>query len=265
MRGGGIGGDRLPYGYTHKQAVRDDRTVTNGGSVVATSVREPAAVRRRAKKKRSRPLWQELVLLLGIALLLSLVVKTFLLQAFYVPSGSMEDTLVRNDRILVEKVSGWDGDEPARGDIVVFADPGGWLDPSEVTTANTPLTKALATVGLYPTGGHLVKRVIGIGGDTVMCCDKQGRMVVNGSPLEEDYLARGDKPSLIKFEVQIPEGYLWVQGDHRSNSRDSRYHLQDADGGMVSADLVVGRVFALIWPVDRARTFDRPGAFEAVD
>src|SRR5690554_4128291 len=105
------------------------------------------------------PVWQESALLLGIALTLAIVIKAFFVQAFYIPSGSMRDTLVRNDRILVQKVSYWGDGQPERGDIVVFADPGGWLDSSEIRTADNPLTKTLELFGLYPTGGHLVKRV----------------------------------------------------------------------------------------------------------
>ena len=216
------------------------------------------------KERRSMPVWQESLLLLGIALTLAIVIKAFFVQAFYIPSGSMRDTLVTNDRILVQKVSYWGG-EPERGDVVVFADPGGWLDPGEVRTADNVLTKGLEMIGLYPTGGHLVKRVIGVGGDNVRCCTKKGKLVVNGQPLEEeDYLFPGVKPSLVKFNIDVPAGRLWVMGDNRPNSGDSRLHLGDPGGGTVAVEDVVGKVFSVVWPLSNAKVLRRPATFEDV-
>jgi signal peptidase I len=215
--------------------------------------------------KKQLPFWQEVVLLLGIALVLAIVIKAFFMQAFYIPSASMNDTLVKNDRILVQKVSYWGGGSPQRGDIVVFADPGGWLSPDEEQPAVNPVAKALELFGLYPTGGHLVKRVIGVGGDEVRCCDAQGRITVNGVPLnEKSYLAPGEKPSLIDFDVKVQPGYVWVQGDNRSNSADSRVHLGDPGGGQVPVDDMVGKVFALVWPFDHAKLIHRPATFGSV-
>ena len=211
------------------------------------------------------PIWQEMVLLLALALVLAIGIKALFLQAFYIPSGSMNDTLVLNDRILVQKVSYWGGGEPQRGDIVVFSDPGGWLQGQAESTAANPVTRALELFGLYPTGGHLVKRVIGVGGDHVKCCDKQGRILVNGVPLNEKaYLAHGEKPSLIDFDIQVQDGYLWVQGDNRSNSADSRVHLGDPGGGQVPVDDVVGKVFTVVWPLDHAKIVERPATFEGI-
>jgi signal peptidase I len=215
--------------------------------------------------RKQLPFWQEVVLLLGIALVLAIVIKAFFMQAFYIPSASMNDTLVKNDRILVQKVSYWGGGSPQRGDIVVFADPGGWLSPDEEQPAVNPVAKALELFGLYPTGGHLVKRVIGVGGDEVRCCDAQGRITVNGVPLnEKSYLAPGEKPSLIDFDVKVQPGYVWVQGDNRSNSADSRVHLGDPGGGQVPVDDMVGKVFALVWPFDHAKLIHRPATFGSV-
>ena len=206
-----------------------------------------------------------MLLLLGVALVLAVLIKAFFLQAFYIPSASMNDTLVQNDRILVQKISYWGSGGPHRGDIVVFADPGGWLDAAESAAPGGPLTRALETVGLYPTGGHLVKRVIGVGGDEVTCCDSQGRITVNGVPLnEKSYLAAGEKPSLITFDVKVRPGYLWVQGDNRSDSADSRVHLGDPGGGQVPADDVVGKVFAVVWPLSHATTLHTPATFRSV-
>ena len=218
----------------------------------------------RARRRKEMPIWQEMFLLLGMALVLAVVIKAFFMQAFYIPSGSMNDTLVLDDRILVQKVSYWQG-EPQRGDIVVFADPGGWLNPGEVRTADGPFAQTLEMFGLYPTGGHLVKRVIGVGGDRVKCCDKQGQITVNGTPLDEtSYLPKGTLPSDDEFDVRVPEEHLWVMGDNRDNSYDSRGHLGDPGGGMVSDDLVVGKVWALIWPWKRAKWVHTPESFKAV-
>jgi signal peptidase I len=217
------------------------------------------------KRKRPLPFWQELTILLVIALLLAVAIKQFFLQAFYIPSGSMSDTLVYKDRILVEKVSYWGSGTPQRGDIVVFSDPGGWLDESESPQPRNAVAKALELVGLFPSGGHLVKRVIAVGGDTVSCCDRHGRVRVNGTPLHErSYLQPGEKPSLISFRERVPKGYLWVMGDNRSQSADSRVHLGDPGGGFVPVDDVVGKVVAVIWPLDHAKILTRPKTFDRV-
>jgi signal peptidase I len=206
-----------------------------------------------------------MVLLIGVALVLAVVIKAFFMQAFYIPSASMDDTLVQNDRILVQKVSYWGGGSPHRGDIVVFSDPGGWLDSSEAKAPGNPVARVLEAVGLYPTGGHLVKRVIGVGGDEVKCCDKQHRITVNGVPLnEKSYLPPGTQPSMIEFDVKVRPGYLWVQGDNRSDSADSRVHLGDPGGGQVPADDVVGKVFAVVWPFGHAKTLHTPATFQSV-
>ena len=217
------------------------------------------------RRRRQLPVWQEMAVLLAVALVLAVVIKAFFMQAFYIPSASMDDTLVQNDRILVQKVSYWGGGGPHRGDIVVFADPGGWLDASETNDPGSPIARALETIGLYPTGGHLVKRVIGVGGDEVKCCDNQHRITVNGVPLnEKSYLAPGEQPSMIDFDVKVRPGYLWVQGDNRSNSADSRVHLGDPGGGQVPADDVVGKVFAVVWPLGHAKILHTPATYESV-
>ena len=206
-----------------------------------------------------------MLLLLGIALVLAILIKAFFLQAFYVPSGSMDNTLVPSDRILVQKISYWGGGGPQRGDIVVFSDPGGWLSAEESPARGGVVARALETVGLYPAGGHLVKRVIGVGGDEVRCCDAQGRITVNGVALNEKaYLPPGVRPSTIDFDVKVKPGYLWVQGDNRSDSADSRLHLGDPGGGQVPADDVVGKVFAVVWPLGKAKILHRPATFRSV-
>jgi signal peptidase I len=211
------------------------------------------------------PFWQELALLLSVALVLAIAIKALFLQAFYIPSGSMNDTLVFNDRILVQKVSYWGSASPQRGDIVVFADPGGWLDDAAAPQPRNAVAQALEVFGLFPTGGHLVKRVIGVGGDTVACCDRRGRVTVNGTPLQEQgYLAAGEQPSALTFEQEVPEGHLWVMGDNRSQSADSRVHLGDPGGGFVPEENVVGKVFSVVWPLSHLKYLGRPDTFEAV-
>lgn len=215
--------------------------------------------------KASLPVWQESLLLLAIALVLAVGIKFFFVQAFYIPSPSMEPLFIENDRILVQKVSYWGDKDPQRGDIIVFKDPGEWLNADETRTASNPVTKGLEAIGLYPSGGHLVKRVIGVGGDRVKCCDSEGRLTVNGTALDESsYLPKGTLPSEDPFDVRVPEDHLWVMGDNRSDSYDSRGHLGDPGGGFVSDDLVVGKVWALIWPWKRARWIHTPATFEAV-
>jgi signal peptidase I len=221
------------------------------------TTRSAAAPRRR----RALPVWAETVVLLVLALLVSALVKTFFVQMFFVPSGSMRPLFVDDDRILVQKVTYWRGDVQ-RGDVVVFDDPGGrWLGPEAVQKLSPP-QKLLSEVGLYPTGGHLVKRVIGVGGDRVVCCDDQGRVTVNRVPLEErSYLMRGADPSDRRFDVTVPEGRIWVMGDNRSNSEDSRYHQDLPGGGTVPVADVVGKVYAIVWPLDRAHRLHEPATF----
>ena len=217
------------------------------------------------KQKKPMPLWQETILLLGLALVLAIIIKSLFVQAFYIPSPSMEPQFVKNDRILVQKVSYWGSASPSRGDIVVFEDPGGWLDSADSATPGSPVTKLMEKIGLYPTGGHLVKRVIGTGGDRVVCCDAKGRITVNGTALnEKSYLPKGTAPSQVKFDVKVPKDHLWMMGDNRGFSYDSRGHMGGPGGGFVDQDLVVGKVFALIWPWSRAELIHRPATFDDI-
>jgi signal peptidase I len=198
---------------------------------------------------------RETVIVVGTALVLSLLIKTFLVQAFYIPSPSMEPTLVEGDRVLVSQLTPGPFDL-SRGDVVVFKDPGGWLSPGaelEQGPVTSAVVDALTFVGVLPqdSGEHLIKRVIGLGGDVVACCDEQGRLTVNDQPIDEPYVDDGDVPSDLTFEVTVPQGRVWVMGDHRSASLDSRWHQDLAGQGTISQDLVVGRAFSTIWPVSR--------------
>jgi signal peptidase I len=216
---------------------------------------------------------RETVIILVSALVLSLVVKTFLIQAFFIPSPSMHDTLVEDDRILVSKLTPGPFDL-RRGDIVVFKDPGGWLNGAaepELTGVNKAVREVLTFIGLYPqdAGEHLVKRVIGLPGDRVVCdkaCQEQGGPItVNGVPLDEPYIAPGARPSEVPFDVVVPADSLWVMGDNRQRSFDSRYNMGKPGGGSVPVANVVGTAFVTVWPLDRAGLLRNPSAtFEDV-
>lgn len=214
-------------------------------------------------KRKGLPVWQESILLVVVAMVMAIVVKTFFLQAFYIPSPSMQPTMLVDDKILVQKVSLWAG-EPHRGDIVVFDDPGGWLPASETPQANNPIQKALESVGLFPTGGHLIKRVIGVGGDRVVCCDGTGRITVNGTPITEPYVLDQSVIRDREFDVKVPKDHLWVMGDNRANSSDSVEHLGDPGGGFVRVDEVVGKAWFRVWPLGRAGFIDGTDAFADV-
>lgn len=215
-----------------------------------------------SEEKRQLPLWQESLLLVATALVLALIVKTFFFQAFYIPSDSMVPTMVKDDKLLVQKWSYWSGG-PERGDIVVFRDPGNWLGP-DVDESSNAVQRGLELVGLFPSGGHLIKRVVGLGGDRVVCCDAEGRTTVNGEPIDEPYLADQDVNADQTFDVKVPKGYLWVQGDNRGNSADSRAHLGEPGGGFIADDDVVGKAWLRVWPFNRFGTIEGSDAFDEV-
>lgn len=200
---------------------------------------------------------REVLIVLVTAIVLSVVVRTFFVQAFYVPSQSMENTLLPSDRILASKIT-TNLFGVQRGQVVVFKDPGDWL-PQVVPPQAPPLRQALEFIGIVPTnkGEDLVKRVIAVGGDRIACCDPQGRIVLNGVPLDEPYIKPGVSTDQVQFDVKVPEGSVFVLGDNRSESADSRYHLDENDGG-VPVDNVVGRVFLNVWPLSRISTFPIP-------
>ncbi|MEW2610950.1 signal peptidase I [Streptomyces sp. NPDC047880] len=226
----------------------------------------PGGTARTPKKPRS--FWKELPILVGIALVLALLIKTFLVQAFSIPSDSMQNTLQQGDRVLVDKLTPWFGSEPERGEVVVFHDPDNWL-AGEPTTDPNALQTFLSWIGLMPSAEEkdLIKRVIGVGGDTIEC-KNTGPLTVNGKALnEQDYVYAGNTPCSVddqggQFKVKVPEGYVWVMGDHRQNSRDSRYNQSDKNHGMVPVKDVVGRAVVVAWPVNRWATLPVPDTFD---
>ncbi|MEE1931136.1 signal peptidase I [Streptomyces sp. TRM 70351] len=212
---------------------------------------------------KQRSLWKELPLLLGIALVLALLIKTFLLQAFSIPSDSMQNTLQRGDRVLVDKLTPWFGGEPERGEVVVFEDPGSWLGP--VTAEPNAVQRALSFIGLMPSADeqNLIKRVVGVEGDRLEC-RRDGQVTVNGETLDESaYLFPGNTPCGDRpfGPLTVPEDHVWVMGDHRQNSEDSRYHTGEPGGGAVPVDKVVGRAVVRAWPVDRWGTLPVPDTY----
>jgi signal peptidase I len=215
-------------------------------------------------QRKQRSFWKELPLLIGIALLLALLIKTFLVQAFSIPSDSMQDTLQRGDRVLVDKLTPWFGSEPERGEVVVFHDPGGWLD-GEPTPDPNAVQKFLSFIGLMPSAEEkdLIKRTIAVAGDTVEC-KKGGPVKVNGKTLVEPYIFPGDTAcdDMPFGPLKVPKDRIWVMGDHRQNSQDSRYHAADKNGGFVPVDEVVGRAVVIAWPLNRLSTLPVPDTFD---
>jgi signal peptidase I len=215
---------------------------------------------------QSSSLMRELPILVFVALALALLIKTFLVQAFFIPSDSMENTLLQGDRVLVNKFASHFGDVK-RGEVVVFRDPGGWLPAGVDDGGGNPISKGIKDVfvfvGLLPSDSEkdLIKRVIGVPGDKVACCT-EGKVTVNGIPLDEPYIYPGDKPSDRQFSVTVPPNRLWVMGDHRSLSADSRVHMSDPGNGTIPADNVVGRAFVLVWPLGRWSTLGVPDTFK---
>ncbi|WNI28938.1 signal peptidase I [Streptomyces sp. ITFR-6] len=232
------------------------------GPAAPEAARIPEQGGKRAKKPR--PLWKELPLLIGIALVLALLIKTFLVQAFSIPSDSMQNTLQQGDRVLVDKLTPWFGSEPERGEVVVFHDPSGWLD-GEPTPESNAVQTFLSFIGLMPSSQEkdLIKRTIAVGGDTVSC-KKGGPVVVNGKPLDEPYIFPGGTPcdDMPFGPFKVPDGKIWVMGDHRQDSSDSRYHTNDVNKGFVPVDDVVGRAVLVAWPVNRWATLPVPDTFD---
>ena len=229
------------------------------------------------RPSRGKSAWRfirDILLILLAAIVISFLIKTFLIRSFYIPSPSMTNTLQVNDRIIVNEL------EPklvpiSHGDIVVFKDPGGWLPPGTETTEPNGVAAffdwALSIVGLTApdSNDHLIKRVIGLPGDVVACCNAYGQMTVNGVPLDEPYVLLPPgvtKVSKDDFSVTVPKNSLWVMGDNRYNSKDSRYNRDQPGNGFVPYDDVVGRAVLISWPIDRWTLLDNyPVVFSGVE
>ncbi|KDP89822.1 MULTISPECIES: signal peptidase I [Clavibacter] len=197
---------------------------------------------------------RDVMVIVVVALLASVLIKTFLVRSFYIPSGSMENTLQIDDRILVNELVP-DLVPLQHGDVVVFHDPGNWLTPAPAVASTNPVSWFLSATGLAPTddGDHLIKRVIGLPGDTVACCNKLGQLTVNDTPIVEPYalLSPGAPASDLPFSVTVPDNSLWVMGDNRGDSADSRAHTSTPSRGFVPYSDVVGRAVLTTWPLNR--------------
>lgn len=229
-------------------------------NIAADSAADPFRPRRRG----IWPLVRDVLVIIVIAVLVSFLVKTFLVRSFYIPSGSMEQTLQIQDRILVDELTprfgGYD-----HGDVVVFRDPGGWL-PTEPAPERSVIVEAvdwvLSLVGISAPDSkdHLIKRIIGLPGDHVVCCNAMGQITVNGVPIDETAylnLAEGQSaPEAVPYDVVVPDGSLWVLGDNRDASRDSRYNMDQPGKGFVPVENVVGRAFLITWPLPRFGLID---------
>ncbi|MFE7664582.1 signal peptidase I [Streptomyces celluloflavus] len=260
---------RDPEDDSHQES--GEGAASDTGPPAAGGRAERRRQERRVIRRRRRSYLKEIPLLIGVALVIALVLKTFLVQAFVIPSGSMEQTIRIGDRVLVDKLTPWFGAKPARGDVVVFKDPGGWLKGEQTASADDPagvkqVKQFLTFIGLLPSADEqdLIKRVVAVGGDTVRCCDTQNRITINGTPLTEPYVHPGNPPSQIRFTVNVPTGRIFVLGDHRSNSADSRFHLDEPYRGTVSEENVVGRAVVIAWPIGHWRRLEEPGTYATV-
>ncbi len=226
----------------------------------------------RSRGRRRLSWWSELLVLFALALTIMLVIKTYVVQAFYIPSSSMENTLEIGDKVLVNKLI-YHFRSIERGDVIVFNGEGSW-DPPSPPQSSDPVVRLASEFGHAVTGlfgispgvHDYIKRVIGMPGDHVACCDAQGRVTVNGVPLsEKSYLYPNNPPSMTKFSIKVPPGRLWVMGDHRNVSYDSRGHIGDPGGGTIPESQVVGRAFLILWPPGRFRVLPIPATFNKLD
>ena len=258
---GGSGPDWGPAGEEPDPGlVSEDGDEDEDGDEYEDEPDEPGGAR---GGKREKHFWRELLIIVVAAAALTLVVKGFVAQVYQIPTGSMENTLQVGDRILVNKLT-YHFRGIARGDIIVFSGQGTW-GPDAPPPSSDPVVRilddVLSGVGLRSTQTYYIKRVIGLPGDRVACCT-DGKVTVNGVELNEgSYLYPGNAPSFPFKSVTVPPGHLWVMGDHRGDSDDSRYHLFDAGGGAIPENEVVGRAFFIIWPLSQFRDLPIPSTF----
>lgn len=234
----------------------------------AAEPQAPAGADAPAAEKRARrghSFWRDLVVIIVAALVLTILLKAFVVEVFSIPTGSMENTLMPGDRVLVSKlVYRFRGID--RGDIVVFSGQGSW-GPEAPPPPGNPVERlwddATNLIGITAPGTDYIKRVIGLPGDHVVCCNTKGQITVNGVPLsEQSYIHPGDAPSATPFDVTVPAGRLWVLGDNRADSADSRYHTSDTGGGTIPESAVVGRAFLIVWPPSQIGDLPIPATFK---
>jgi signal peptidase I len=254
-----------------------DVTGAAGDSVADAQLRRPGSHRKTKPDRPQRPFWVEAVVLLVFAMGIALVVHQFFFQAFYIPSGSMENTLHVGDRVLVNRMSYKVG-QVQRGQVIVFNGEDSWTQEVPISTPSNPVSRVFHDVGGFlgfaPSGEKdFIKRVIGVPGDHVVCCDAQGRIKVNNVPLDESYLSSGvptptatttQVNASIPFDIIVPPNRVWVEGDHRDDSADSRSHRGDGGGGTIPESKIIGRAFVVVWPVSHWRGLSVPHSFRAV-
>jgi signal peptidase I len=245
-----------------------------GSADSADSAARRGAAPAKPGPRKGRSFWREFPVLIVVALAIALLIKTFVVQAFFIPSSSMENTLDIGDKVLVNKlVYHFRSIQP--GDIIVFNGDGSWEpEPTAGSPSSDPVVRLYdatlnplfhSIAGLFGTAPgqtDFIKRVIGVPGDHVACCNASGDVTVNGVALhEQSYLFPGNPPSMQRFSITVPPGRLWVMGDHRSVSWDSRGHMQDPGGGTIPENMVIGRAFMIVWPPSRWRILSIPSTF----
>lgn len=255
------GGTPLGAGPDAADSLRDDEPIVFQKSSPASH-----GHRRPSSPKSRRSFMREVPFLVLAALVLALLIKAFVVQAFYIPSGSMENTLRVGDRVLVNKLV-YKFRDIHRGDIVVFNGLDSWTPEYQYKSPSNPFAKAVrwvgGTLGVSSAGEKdFIKRVIGVPGDHVVCCNAAGQITVNGVALDEaGYLYPGNAPSTQEFDITVPAGRLWVMGDHRGESSDSRAHIGQPGGGTIPISRVIGRAFVIVWPLDHLAGLRTPATF----
>jgi signal peptidase I len=233
----------------------------------------PGKAGKAGKARRKASFWRELPILLVIALVLAVLIKTFLVQAFFIPSSSMEKTLhgcpgCTGDRVLVNKLT-YRFHDPRPGDVVVFRGPESWAPEVHIEGPRNILQRGVRAFGqvigiAQPNEKDFIKRVIAVGGQTVRCCDTQGRVMVDGRALDEPYIFLDGQQGAQFGPVKVPDGRLWVMGDHRNASADSKAHIADSDLGTIAVDDVIGKAFVIVWPPSRWNTLGTPSTFRSL-
>src|SRR5579875_277995 len=275
----GVDADRTAAGGA--RAVSSSQPPASGGGQLTGFGQRPASDRRRrrAAKKNRLPWWAETGLLFVVALVIAVVVHTFFFQAFYIPSGSMENTLHVGDRVIVNLLSYKVG-HVQRGQIIVFNGEDSWTPEVSTATPSNPVARVIRDIGGFlgfapPGERDFIKRVIGVPGDHIQCCDAVGHLLVNGVPLQENYLSSGEpaQPATTqvnlsgpgsRFDIVVPPGRVWVEGDHRDNSADSRAHRGDPGGGTIPESKIIGRAFVVVWPPSHWRLLSIPPGYHAI-